>query len=109
MAARTRSWLSGVSLNQLELTDVDEKAVIDRIEEGEHAVLLVGEDEREWVIPVGRLPSGAVAGTWLRVRIEGEELVDLSVDAEETEQVRQRIADKMARLRQRGRRLKPSE
>ena len=87
---------------------MDEKAVIDRIEDGEHAVLLVGEDEREWVIPAGRLPSGAIAGTWLRVQIEGEELVELSVDAEETEQVRQRIADKMARLRQRGR-LKPSE
>lgn len=66
-------------------------------------MLLVGAEEREWVVPVARLPAGAGPGTWLQVRIEGAELVALRSDIEETARTRQRIAEKMARLRQRGR------
>ncbi len=85
---------------------MEEKAVIDRIEEGKHAVLLVGEDERELVVPVERLPAGVGAGAWLRVRIEGEDLTILGVDQGEEEAAKQRIEDKMAQLRQRGSRLR---
>lgn len=84
---------------------MDEKAVIDRIVEKEHAVLLVGEDEREYIVSVGRLPKEAQPGHWVRVRFEGDELVEIAVDQEETERVQQRISEKMAKLRQRGRRL----
>lgn len=35
---------------------VAEQAVIDRIEDGQHAVLLVGEEEREQIVPVAALP-----------------------------------------------------
>ncbi len=84
------------------------KAVVDRIEEDTQAVLLVGEDEREFIVPVERLPEKAKAGTWLRVNLEGMELTILGVDQGEEEAARQRIEDKMARLRQRGSRLRPS-
>ncbi|MEX1028136.1 MAG: DUF3006 domain-containing protein [Candidatus Paceibacterota bacterium] len=83
---------------------MEEKAVIDRIEDGEQAVLLVGEDERERIVPVSSLPDDAKAGNWLKVRFDGDELVEAVVDLEETERVKERISDKMARLRQRGRR-----
>ena len=87
---------------------MEEKAVVDRIEEGKHAVLLVGEEEREFVVPAERLPEGAKAGAWLRVRAEGESLTILGVDQGQEEAAKQRIEDKMARLRQRGSRLRPA-
>ena len=83
---------------------MDEKAVIDRVEDGDQAVLLVGEDERERIVPVSSLPEKAQAGSWLKVRFEGDELVAVALDLDEAERVKERITDKMARLRQRGRR-----
>ncbi len=80
-----------------------EKAVVDRIVDKRHAALLVGDNEVEKIVFVDKLPSGAGEGTWLRVEFEGDELVAVEVDAEETARVRARIAAKMERLRQRGR------
>ena len=80
-----------------------EKAVVDRIVDKRHVVLLVGENELEKIVSVDKLPPGAGEGTWLRVEFEGDDLVAAEVDAEETEQVKARITAKMERLRQRGR------
>jgi len=80
-----------------------EKAVVDRIVDKRHAVLLVGENELEKIVSVDKLPPGAGEGTWLAVEFEGDELVAVEVDAEETARVKARITDKMERLRQRGR------
>jgi len=79
------------------------KAVVDRIVDKRHAVLLVGESEVEKIVSVDKLPPGAGEGTWLRVEFEGDELVVAEVDAEETARVKARITAKMERLRQRGR------
>ena len=81
---------------------MEARAVVDRIEDGARAVLLVGRDEQEWIVPVTSLPAGAGAGSWLRVRIEGDALARITLDVDETERVRQRIAEKLARLRRRG-------
>ena len=80
-----------------------EKAVVDRIVDKRHAVLLVGENEVEKIVSVDKLPPGAGEGTWLRVEFKGDELVAAEVDAEETARVKARITAKMERLRQRGR------
>lgn len=85
-----------------------EKAVVDRIVDGQHAVLLVGEAESEHVIPAKALPEQAREGAWLRVRIESGVLVDFALDAEETEQARQRVRSKLEQLRKRGRTPKES-
>ncbi len=77
--------------------------MVDRIVDKRHAALLVGDNEVEKIVFVDKLPSGAGEGTWLRVEFEGDELVAVEVDAEETARVRARIAAKMERLRQRGR------
>lgn len=82
-----------------------EKAVLDRIVDKVHAVLLVGEEERELVVPAALLPPGATPGTWIRVRFDGENLAEAVVDEEETTKAWQRIAEKLSRLRARGRRL----
>lgn len=45
------------------------RAVVDRIVDGEHAVLLVGDDEVELVVPAGRLPEGAGEGAVLTLEL----------------------------------------
>lgn len=82
-----------------------EKAVLDRVVDGAHAVLLVGEEEREHVVPLTLFPSGATPGTWLKVRIIDGNVVEAHIDEEETARARKRIAEKLNRLRERKRRL----
>lgn len=86
---------------------METSAVIDRIEEGRLAVLLVEPEEREWIVPIEELPPDAQAGDWLRIRVEDDRLVHARVDPERTQAVAARIQDKMALLRQRGRHLRP--
>ncbi len=74
------------------------KAVIDRFENG-HAVLLVGDEGRRLSVPRKALPRGAREGSWLKVDVEGDQLVSATIDHEETAAARQRIADKLDRLR----------
>lgn len=75
-----------------------EKAVIDRFEDG-WAVLLVGENERRLEVPRKALPRGAREGHWLQVEMEGDRLLSADIDREETERARQRIREKLDRLR----------
>lgn len=82
-----------------------QKAVLDRIVDGLHAVLLVGEEEWEHVLPASQLPLEAKEGTWLRVRFVDGNLVEVQIDLEETGRARERLLEKLNRLRERGRRL----
>ncbi len=66
-------------------------AVVDRIEDGEHAVLLVGPEEIELVLDLARLPEGTVEGDWLRVRLEP--------DAALTEERRHAFEERIERIR----------
>lgn len=78
-----------------------EKAVVDRIEDGLHALLLVGDSEATHVVRLAELPPGTKEGDWLRVRFTAERLVFAAPDPEETQRVRQRVQEMMDRLRQR--------
>jgi hypothetical protein len=82
-----------------------QKAVIDRIVDGQHAVVLVGEEEREIILPVEQLPAGIGAGIWLQVELEDDLITEITIDPEETARVERRIAGKMALLRRRHSRL----
>lgn len=76
-----------------------EKAVIDRFE-GDWAVLLVGDRQKKLPVPRARLPRGAREGHWLKVDLDDEgKLQRAAIDAEETARARQRIAEKLDRLR----------
>lgn len=81
-----------------------EPAVVDRLVDGSWAVLLVGSEETERVVPSAALPDGARAGTWLKTRWDGEKLLEAIIDHEATGAATRRIASKLAQLRQRGRR-----
>lgn len=81
-----------------------QKAVVDRIVDGEHVVLLVGDKEAEHVAPVTELPKDVAEGTWLKVRLVDGALLEVIVDSEESNTARQRVQSKMELLRIRGRR-----
>ena len=74
------------------------KAVIDRFEDG-WAVLLVGDEARLLNVPRKLLPRGAREGHWLKVEIEGDQLVSAAIDRDETARAKQRVTEKLERLR----------
>lgn len=86
-----------------------QRAVVDRIVDDVHAVLLVGPDEVEHIVHRSLLPEDVSEGTWLQVRFEAGELVFAAVDDEATADATQRVASKLAALRQRGSRLRRAE
>lgn len=69
----------------------DLSAVLDRIEDGRFAVLLVGPDEVELVVDATLLPEGTSEGDWLRV--------GFASDPELTAARREDIARRMERIR----------
>lgn len=79
------------------------EAVVDRIVDGEHVVLLVGPSEREWIVPRSLLPEGLREGLWLRITCEGDRLARAVVDNDRTDAASRRIEAKLNLLRQRGR------
>ncbi|MCX6056551.1 MAG: DUF3006 domain-containing protein [Chloroflexi bacterium] len=74
------------------------KAVIDRFE-GDYAILVIGEEERQINVLRSLLPKEAKEGHWLSLDIVGGEPHNIVIDEHETDQVKKRIADKMAALR----------
>ena len=74
------------------------KAVIDRFE-GEYAILIIGDDEQRLNVPRKLLPSNAREGHWLQLDIQDGEASNIKIDEQETDQAKQRIAEKLARLR----------
>ncbi len=75
-----------------------EKAVIDRFEE-DLAVILLGDQQTQLVLPRQALPEGARDGDWLQVEVVDETIRVLAIDEDETARARRRISEKLARLR----------
>jgi hypothetical protein len=75
------------------------KGVIEQIIPHKQAVLLLGEDEEEVVIPCSMLPRGAKEGDWVKVeRLEGA-ITRVEMDPEETAKTKARISAKLESLR----------
>lgn len=83
------------------------KAVVDRFE-GDKAVILVGDEQERLVVDRCQLPPGTKEGHWLRACVQDDRLVAAELDEEETARSRERIADKLARLRQGKHRRPPA-
>ena len=79
-----------------------DRGVIDRIEDGV-AVVLAGDDEQEFLVPVRDLPAGAGPGDWLAIIVENGRLRALSIDRELTARRRALVQEQRDRLRQRRR------
>ena len=79
----------------------NDKAVIDRIEDGKYAVFgLGGKEEKEKIIPIEALPAGTREGSWVIMHMDGT----ISPHPNTTDAIRSRIQDKLAHLQKRGRR-----
>ena len=74
------------------------KSVIDRFE-GKYAVLIVGDDEQRINVLKKLLPRKSREGSWLQVEIQNGEVISAVIDEEETANAKERIAEKLARLR----------
>ena len=77
------------------------KAVIENITE-DKAVLLIGEKEEEKIISMNELPKGVNVGDWLQLIFDNGQIIKITVDKEETEKVKERIKEKMKKLRERN-------
>jgi hypothetical protein len=84
-----------------------QSAVIDRFE-GELAVLLIGPERRVLDLPRAMLPAGAREGSYVTIELAGDQLQQIALDEQATAAARQRVQDKLARLR-RGEHLKGSQ
>jgi hypothetical protein len=77
-------------------------AIIDRFEEG-FAVILLKEGDAKLVLERKKLPKKAKEGHWLLIDFEGEfteeNIVDISIDEDETRNARIRIREKLEKLR----------
>jgi len=74
------------------------KAVIDRFE-GDRAVLLLNDGQEQIIAFRKVLPTEAKQGDWLQIEIKNEEVVTAVIDEEETIRAKQRIAEKLAKMR----------
>lgn len=70
------------------------RAVVDRIEDGGVAVLLVGEDEQKVELPAALLPEGADAGSHLSIEV--------SLDEASRREAEERIKALQEKLEKRG-------
>jgi tRNA/tmRNA/rRNA uracil-C5-methylase (TrmA/RlmC/RlmD family) len=91
-------WTNNNQRNNIYGGEMKEKAVIDRFE-GNLAVLLLKDGQQQLVVPRKSLPRWAKEGHWLQVEIENSEVHSAEIDKEETARVKERIAEKLARLR----------
>ncbi|MFA9560664.1 DUF3006 domain-containing protein [Evansella sp. AB-rgal1] len=79
-----------------------DKAVVDRIVDGDKVVLLVGEEEKEMILSLSQLPEDVKEGSWVRVVFNNEEVITIELDNDETNSRKQRIKSKMELLKQRS-------
>jgi hypothetical protein len=70
------------------------RGVIDRIEDGGTAVVLVGEDEQKVELPASLLPAGADAGDHLSINI--------TLDAASRKEAEERVQSLQEKLEKRG-------
>lgn len=78
------------------------KAVIEEII-NDKVVLLLGEEEKEIIVSKSQFQrlNGCKVGDWLDVIIEDGSVKSLRLNQEETEKVKNRIEEKLKRLRKR--------
>lgn len=88
---------AATTFEEHEMTIPENRAVIDRIEDGEVAVLLVGPGELPRHVPVDELPPDAEEGSW--VVLDTVTAIVLNVDREMTAARREQAEGRLDRIR----------
>ncbi|TSB47630.1 DUF3006 domain-containing protein [Alkalicoccobacillus porphyridii] len=76
------------------------KAVLDRFEDHDLAVLLIGENEKEYNVSRSILPKEVKEGSHLFVKLENDIVHSVTLDEEATKATENRIHNKMDKLRE---------
>lgn len=84
------------------------KGMLDRIEDGRYAVILIDEEKREVILPADCLPEGSEIHSWFDIELDGEEVKSISRNVEAEAAKEQRVDALMEKLRakKRGSRFK---
>ncbi len=72
-------------------------AKIDRFEDGK-AVLIAAENKDEYIVPSASLIRGAIKGHLFLVKVEEDRIIDVVIDEKKPANVKERLAEKIARL-----------
>lgn len=75
------------------------KGVLDRIVDDEHAVILVEQLGKEFVISSSLLPEGSKEGTWFTLVLNEDTIVKMDIDQVQTDFIKGVIDDKLNKLR----------
>ncbi|SDJ80530.1 DUF3006 domain-containing protein [Sediminibacillus albus] len=75
------------------------KGVLDRIEDGKHAVILVEGTGREFVVSKELLPKGSSVHDWLEVTIEDNQVTAVKLDKETTKNEQEKSEALINRVR----------
>lgn len=78
------------------------KGYLDRIVDGNHAVILIEETKQEIILPVSQLPEGCKEKMWLNLKEENGMYTVTAVDEEKTTFESKRSEDLLAQLRARS-------
>lgn len=88
------------------LGDERMKGILDRIEDGDQAVILVEEIQKALIIPLSELPKGSKEGTYFNLNEKGGQFYILSIDDETTKKEAQKSMDLMEKLRSKSKESK---
>lgn len=72
--------------------------LLDRFE-GEKAVILVEEKNREWIVEKSRLPDGSEKGSWLSFEENEGELSHFQIESDLTKEKKETAADLLQSIR----------
>ncbi|MDV2684947.1 DUF3006 domain-containing protein [Alkalihalophilus lindianensis] len=75
------------------------KAILDRIVDGEKAVLLVGPDQKEVILPISSLPQDALEGDHFQVTFVNDRVVFMEKNQKEEQATKKRINNTLEQLR----------
>ncbi|SDZ49216.1 Protein of unknown function [Evansella caseinilytica] len=78
-------------------------AVLERIVEGRHAVFLIGDEEKEAIVPVEKLPVPFEEGEHFLLHIRDGVIDGMERNEEKTAAVKSRVQKKMKMLQNRQR------
>lgn len=73
-------------------------AYLDRFTNSEEALLIVESLHKEFHVAQSFLPAESTRGTWFVVEVQDDEITSIAIDIEKTNEMKEKIGDRMARL-----------
>lgn len=78
------------------------KGILDRIEDGDQAVILIEEIQKALIVPLNELPTGSKVNTFFHVQERGGNYKITSIDSESTRREAKKSEDLIEKLRRKS-------